>query len=169
MNKVAANNLIKAREQQKLTQRELAKMLGTALKQTYSIRQYQKLEEGRFPIYKKEIVEELDKILNTGLYELIYEENVPRDTVSPKPHTDSLQPRGTPDYRDDVIALLKEKINSDRRLFLYAQTNQALLKTVVQTLAKIQSKLDKRKLAEVQVEMNNQLELHLQALRKADT
>lgn len=95
---------------------------------------------------------------------------VPRETAKrPEAPVSDLQPQGGPDYRDDVISLLKEKVNSDKRLFLYAQTNQALLKTVFQNLAKMQSKADKRKLEVVQAEMNSQFELHLQALRKEDT
>lgn len=92
---------------------------------------------------------------------------VPRETLT-KPPVTPIQPQGGQDYRDEVIALLKEKINSDGRLFAYAQTNQALLKTVVQTLAKIQSKVDKRKLQEIQVEMNNQVSHQLDLLRKGD-
>lgn len=78
MNKTAAKKLIEARDKKQITQSELAGLLAESLSQTYSLRQYQKLEEGRFPKYKKEIVATLDKILGTNLYELIYDQKVPR-------------------------------------------------------------------------------------------
>lgn len=75
-----------------------------------------------------------------------------------------------PDYRDEIISLLKERSNSEARKTLqYLQVNNALLKTVVQALAKIQASLDKRKLKDVQIEMNNLVEQHLEALRKEGT
>ncbi len=77
MNKLAAQELIKGRERKKLTQTEMAEKLAAALSQTYSLRQYQNLEEGKFPKYKKEIVKQLDKLLGTKLYEMIYEQEVP--------------------------------------------------------------------------------------------
>lgn len=86
------------------------------------------------------------------------------------PPVRAIQPQGGADIKDRYIQVLEEKVNSgDKRVALYAMTNQALLKTVVQNLAVIQSKLDKRKLSEVQAEMNNQVEQHLQALRKEGT
>lgn len=81
MNKVAAKKLIEAREKRGYTQTQMADLLAESLSQTYSLRQYQKLEEGKFPKYKKEIVEKLDKILGSSLYELIYDQNVPRATL----------------------------------------------------------------------------------------
>lgn len=82
----------------------------------------------------------------------------------------SFQANGTPDYRDEIISLLKEKSNSEARKTLqYLQVNNALLKTVVQALAKVQASLDKRKLKDVQAEMNNLVEQHLEALRKEGT
>lgn len=75
--------------------------------------------------------------------------------------------RNPPDWRDEII---KQKINSnDKRVLLYARTNQALLKTVFQALAQVRSKLEKRKLADVQTEMNNQFLQHLHALEKEDS
>lgn len=70
--------------------------------------------------------------------------------------------KNAPDYRDDIISLLKEKLNlSERKALLYLQTNNALLKTILQTVGKIQAKVDKRKLEEILVELNNITESHL--------
>lgn len=77
MNKLAAQELIKGRERKKLTQTEMAEKLAAALSQTYSLRQYQNLEEGKFPKYKKEVVKKLDGLLGTKVYELIYEQDSP--------------------------------------------------------------------------------------------
>lgn len=75
-----------------------------------------------------------------------------------------------PDLKDEIIALLKEKSNSEgRKTLQYLQVNNALLKTVVQALARVQASLDKRKLKDVQIEMNNLVEQHLEALRKEGT
>lgn len=76
MNKTAAKKLIDARAAKGYTQTEMADLLATTLKQGYSMRQYQKLEEGRFPKYKKEIVQALDKLLDTNLLEMVYEQEV---------------------------------------------------------------------------------------------
>jgi phage repressor protein C with HTH and peptisase S24 domain len=81
MNKEAAKKLIEGREGKHLTQQMMADKLATSLKQTYSLRQYQKLEEGKFPKYKKEIVASLDKLLGLNLYEQLYVQNVPREPL----------------------------------------------------------------------------------------
>lgn len=44
-----------------------------------SQRMYQRYEEGKFPKYKSDKVKSIDKKLGTNLYELIYEQNVPRE------------------------------------------------------------------------------------------
>ena len=59
--------LKKARERHGFTQTELAEKLGIGL------RMYQKIEDGQFPKYKRNQVVELDKLLGTNLYELVYE------------------------------------------------------------------------------------------------
>lgn len=77
MNKLAAEKLTEARKAKGYTQEDMAELIGKSLGQGYSARQYQKLEEGNFPKYKKEIVLSIDKILGSKLNELIYEQNVP--------------------------------------------------------------------------------------------
>lgn len=62
--------LKKARENSKLSQEDMADKLGIGL------RMYQKIEAGQFPKYKTEQIKQIDKILNTNLYELIYEQNI---------------------------------------------------------------------------------------------
>ena len=76
MNKEAAEILIEARKNKGLTQTQMAERLADALSQGYSLRQYQKLEEGNFPKYKKEIVSTIDKILDTNLLDAVYEHDI---------------------------------------------------------------------------------------------
>lgn len=86
MNLLAAKKIIDSRNELGYTQDYMAKELAKALDQTYSKRQYQKLEEGKFPKYKKEIVRALDAILDTEIYKMVYEQKVPRgtfDTTTP--------------------------------------------------------------------------------------
>jgi len=73
MNKIAAEKLTEARIKKGWTQSKAADLLGKGLGQTYSLRQYQKLEDGNFPKFKTEVSKELDRIFNTNLHELIYE------------------------------------------------------------------------------------------------
>ncbi|WP_315821448.1 helix-turn-helix transcriptional regulator [Paraflavitalea speifideaquila] len=49
----AVERIIEARESKGWTQTEVADKLGIALGQTYSLRQYQKMEAGEFPKFKK--------------------------------------------------------------------------------------------------------------------
>jgi transcriptional regulator with XRE-family HTH domain len=81
MNKIAGKKLAEARSKRNFTQQQLAQKLSTSLGQTYSHRQYQKLEEGKFPKYKKDVVKQIDKILGTNLFESIYEQKVPHETA----------------------------------------------------------------------------------------
>jgi phage repressor protein C with HTH and peptisase S24 domain len=74
MNTEAGKILIDARKKKGWTQAEMAERLGEKLNQTYSTRQYSKLEDGLFPKYKTEIAKALDDILGTNLYRSIYEQ-----------------------------------------------------------------------------------------------
>lgn len=62
-----------AREKKKLTQSDIAYKLGITL------RQYHKYESGKFPKYKSEVIQKLDTILGTNLFESIYEQKVPQE------------------------------------------------------------------------------------------
>lgn len=148
---VNGESIRQKRKKDGMNARELADYLDVKVENLY------KWEKGHKPTDPEDYIK-LEKWLS-GKSESVPKKNTP---------VASLQPQGGQDYRDEVIALLKEKINSDGRIFAYAQTNQALLKTVVATLAKIQSKVDKRKLQEVQVEMNNLVSHQLDLLRKGD-
>jgi transcriptional regulator with XRE-family HTH domain len=77
MNNKPEEVLRQAREQRGLTLQNMADLLAKELNQGYSQRQYQKLEEGKFPKFKREVTEGLDKILGTNLTELVYEQIVP--------------------------------------------------------------------------------------------
>lgn len=66
--------LKEARERKGLTQTEIGNDIGIGL------RMYQKIEAGQFPKYKTEQIKKIDQILNTNLYELVYEQDVPHGT-----------------------------------------------------------------------------------------
>lgn len=59
--------LKKAREVKGYTQAEMADKIGIGL------RMYQKIEDGQFPKYKRNQVTDIDKILGTDIYALLYE------------------------------------------------------------------------------------------------
>lgn len=80
MNALAGKELSEARERRGWTQELMSEKLAESLGQTYSHRQYQKLEAGEFPKYKTTVVEHLDKLLGTKLYELVYGSKVPHET-----------------------------------------------------------------------------------------
>lgn len=71
--------IIEARNKKGWSQSVAAEKLGEELKQTYSLRQYQRLEDGEFPKYKREIVRAIEKILNIDIYDIIYDKNIPRE------------------------------------------------------------------------------------------
>lgn len=73
INESAGRTIAFAREKKRWTQTEAADRLGVALNQGYSLRQYQKLEKGIFPKFKKEVVQKIDEILGISVYEQIYE------------------------------------------------------------------------------------------------
>lgn len=78
MNQKEPNEILRdARELKGYTQTVMAELMAAELNQTYSMRQYQRLEEGLFPKFKKEIIIAADKILGTKVYDMIYEQNVP--------------------------------------------------------------------------------------------
>ena len=72
INKKPEDVLKEAREKKHLTQLEIAEKLGI------SSRQYQNYEEGKFPKFKRDAVKNIDQLLGTNIYAIIYEENVPR-------------------------------------------------------------------------------------------
>ncbi len=75
MSELKAVILIKAaRKTKKWTQKEVAAMLRARLGR-YSTRQYQNLEAGKFLKYKREVITELEKILDIKIIELIYGNN----------------------------------------------------------------------------------------------
>lgn len=74
-----------------------------------------------------------------------------------------------PDYRDEIIALLKERLNlSERKMVLYQQRNLALLRAIVETLPQLLAKVEKMKLQQAHEEMNKRIERHLDVLKRED-
>jgi phage repressor protein C with HTH and peptisase S24 domain len=68
--------LKKAREERRITQAEMADRIAQGLNQGYSLRQYQRLEDGQFPKYKMNAIIQADQILGTNLTAIIYDKNV---------------------------------------------------------------------------------------------
>lgn len=64
----------KARKSRGWTQTEMAEKIGIALGQSYSLRQYQRLESGEFPKFKREVTKVVDSILGTSLHDTLYDE-----------------------------------------------------------------------------------------------
>lgn len=76
MNKAEIKRILKtAREAKGKTQTEMAEILSIAMNQPYTMRQYQRYEEGLLPKYKREVVKELDNLLGTNLFEKYYGKN----------------------------------------------------------------------------------------------
>lgn len=72
--------LKKAREGKRITQAEMAVRIARGLNQGYSLRQYQRLEDGQFPKYKMNAILQVDQILGTNLAVIIYDKNVRSET-----------------------------------------------------------------------------------------
>jgi len=68
--------LKKAREEKRITQSEMADRIARGMNQGYSLRQYQRLEDGQFPKYKMNVVIQADQILGTNLAAIIYDKNI---------------------------------------------------------------------------------------------
>jgi len=69
--------LKKAREEKRITQAEMADRIANGMKQGYSLRQYQRLEDGQFPKYKMNAIIQVDQILGTHLAAIIYDKTTP--------------------------------------------------------------------------------------------
>lgn len=67
--------LKKARESKRITQSEMAARIAKGLNGGYSLRQYQRLEDGQFPKYKMNAIVQIDEILGTNLAAIIYDKN----------------------------------------------------------------------------------------------
>lgn len=135
-NRKAGEIISKAREAKGWTQTVFAEILGVSSKQ---LRKY---EQGKFPKYKRELVEKIDTKLGTSVSELLREQNVPRGAMSPAQENPdentpgSLQARLLNELEDkkEIIRLLKER----DQLHLS-------LKSLVEVLQSIQSDLSKMK------------------------
>jgi transcriptional regulator with XRE-family HTH domain len=76
MKELAIKKIVEAREAKELTQEQLANKIAERLDQTYSRRQYQKIEAGEFPKYKKKIVTAIEQILEIQIIDLVYENEI---------------------------------------------------------------------------------------------
>jgi transcriptional regulator with XRE-family HTH domain len=133
MNKIAGKKLAEARSKRNFTQEQLAQKLSSSLGQSYSHRQYQKLEQGKFPKYKKDVVKQIDKILGTNLFESIYEQKVPHET----PEEQNLQNTGN--EKPDNVTLLRILDNLSAAHREVAESNNKLADNEKIILEKIPS------------------------------
>lgn len=81
MNASPSDILKEARRGKNITQQVMSEMLGM------SLRQYQKIEDGAFPKYKRDIISKIDQILGTNVYEILYEQNIHSNIVEEQPST----------------------------------------------------------------------------------
>jgi len=77
----------KARIAKGWSQTEVADKLGIGL------RQYQNIEAGQFPKYKRQQIQKLESILDIKIYESIYEEDIHEGSLVEKPQTSYLKQR----------------------------------------------------------------------------
>lgn len=143
-------------ENQRKPKTQIAKELGMSKQNLYQLFDSKKLEDQTIKkietVFKEKWTQIKASVNING--------NIANTPVRPQ------EAQGSPDYRDDIISLLKEKLNlSERQHLLHLKINNALLKTALVTLAKIQAKQEKRKLEEVLVEQNNITELLLRDVK----
>lgn len=110
MNVKAGHQLAKAREKSGFKQHQLAGLLAKKLKQGYTTRQYQKLEGGDFPKYKKQIVKAVDEILGSSIFALVYEQK--DEQIPSSPNISPGIERKKPDLSElfELVVELREKI-----------------------------------------------------------
>lgn len=171
MNKLAAKHLIEAREKKNLTQALMAEKLAARLRQSYSLRQYQKLEEGLFPKYKKEIAVGLDEILGTNLYGIIYEQDVHKKE-NPAQQPEKAEVAESSDHLKYVALLesnnrtLERSIQLSLNALLEGQRDlKAMLKTNQQNIDDLLAD-NGRKLAEVRVQTSKRNAANLGLMMK---
>lgn len=149
MNKKASEILIESRKKNGWSQTDMAAKLAAALGHSYSLRQYQKLEEGIYPKYKRGIIEELDKLLKTNLTGIIYEQNIHTENKPEeinKPISDlkdkiiANQEREIATLRDQIDMLKRELESNSRELVQIAQINLARIKTILECQKLLRSK-----------------------------
>jgi transcriptional regulator with XRE-family HTH domain len=85
MKELAVKKIVEAREAKGWTQEQLANKIAERLDQTYSRRQYQKIEAGEFPKYKKKIVIAIEQLLEIQVIDLVYENEID-DSGATKPY-----------------------------------------------------------------------------------
>jgi len=85
----------------------MASKIAISLGQSYSMRQYQRVENGEFPKYKGEVVKAIDTILGTSVYDMIYDINVPREPVPPRNR--DYQAHTENDFLHEYLESLKEQ------------------------------------------------------------
>lgn len=135
--------IIAARKKKGYSQSETAKLLGHKLNQTYSLRQYQRIETGDFPKYKKEIIKALGEILDVNIYDIIYAENVPREKTDLAEAAAPYQIKSKPLSESEGIEFLKEHIKDLRETNewikkMFEKMRENIEINLVKTAAKIE-------------------------------
>lgn len=141
-----------ARIKKGISQTEMADLLGVELGQTYSLRQYQRLEDGAFPKYKREVVDGLDKILGTTLSKSLYDKNGHKSnkSVSNKHIKKKPQKKENP----ATPPALKQPDPKDLALLKLANSNEALARSHEKLVNMLEKKFiesdDQRRLREAE-------------------
>lgn len=131
----------KARAAKSLKQEDVANGIGV------SHRMYQRYEEGKFPKFKSDKIQELDRYLDTNIYELLYDK---KNTQSGIDQSSADFLAGQLAMAERLIAKLEEnneeaKSDKDKLFEALAETRQTineLLKPMVTSLKEIPPVLD---------------------------
>lgn len=108
-----AEILIAARKAKGYTQGSLAKAMGI------SSRQIQRYEEGKFPEYKNENIDALDRLLGTTLSDIIYDKKVPYGTLGSRvdvvadPYKEIRRLEKEIEYYRNEVLLSLEEVNKN--------------------------------------------------------
>lgn len=97
----ASEIIKKARKESGNTQQDMADKLGLTL------RNYQRIEDGAFPKYKTETIEQIDQILGISVYDIIYDKKVSTRNGATN-HIDTKNPAEA--GLKDKIMMLQDKI-----------------------------------------------------------
>lgn len=144
VNKQTGEALANARKKKGLTQEEMAEVIRVALKRKkFTPRQYQNYEAGEFPIYKTEVIKQIDKILGTSFYELIYATNIQsKETNNDHEKYVKLLERDR-DFFQTALEISLNEISRNQLILLSQQYG------VIKTAAEIYSKNDPKKMDKV--------------------
>jgi transcriptional regulator with XRE-family HTH domain len=136
MSKPVSDIIKEAREKKDLTQTDVGKMIGVGL------RQYQNIESGYFPKYKKEQVTKLESALGINIYSQIYDAN--GNLIAPETSDD---PKDQIDGWEDANDIKEEEVQPNQPASKPALSNETLTlyKLVMDKLNSLEVSLEQSK------------------------